>query len=267
MTETQELVVLPSNTQVATYVNTNDESGLADIRLKPTELVLVQNTTQNPMGASPGEFLDAAFGESFKELTVVPLKYWSQKVLFPPGSFQKGVQPICKSNDGKVPSPYVETPQSSSCLSCPKNIWKKIGGKSIRPDCGDKLRFLLITKETELPKMMTVTGKSITAANIALQAIKQYQQIAFKKEGVLPNLHDFFFTLKSDRVSSSYGVSYVVRFDSIKRVANLSQFGPIFEEYVTKYKQGLIDTDEDGAPASAPTGDGIVHEAEIVSEV
>lgn len=267
---TTDLVTINNDTQLTPHNTSYVESGLDSVRLKPTELVLIQNTTQNMGAARPGQFLDKTFDVAYDEVPAVILDFWYPKVLFPPGQFVSGVKPICRSNDGIVPSPYVETPQSSSCKGCVHNIWKKApGGKSIPPDCRDKLRMLLIMTDSMLPRMITFTGKSITSAKMFLEAIKQQQVIAKFQRNVIANLHDFTFLLKADRVPGPSGVGYVARFASAKlKDAEIGKFDSAYHAYVSAYRNSSEEGEEGAAPVeSKPAEDGLVHEAEIVSEV
>jgi hypothetical protein len=239
----QELTVIDNNTEVAQY-NAAADTGMENIRLRPTYLVLVQSSTLEKQGAKPGQILDVLTGEVFDELPFVPLKVIKNRAYYPPkAAIAKGVKPLCRSNDGLVPSPFSEVPQCSSCAKCPKSVW--VSGQ--RPPCAEKLKVLGIVKETGLPRIYQVNGKSITALRNALERIKQNIESIWYKDKSKPklNLFDFYFTLTSE----PSGTNFVARFEKMLRVANPGEFGPLFEEYVINAKHH--DDDEGEAVESA----------------
>lgn len=210
---------------------------MENIRLRPTYLVLVQNTTIDSQGAKNGQILDVLTGEAYDELPFVPLKVIKQRAYYPPGApIAKGVKPLCRSNDGLVPAPTVEVPQAVSCLKCPKGVW--VDGK--KAPCSERLKVLGIMKDTGLPRIFQCNGKSITALRKALERIQQTIIAIQMKEKKTLNLFDFYFTLTSEKS----GAYYVARFEKILRVANPGEFGPLFEEYVIRAKYREEDEEE-----------------------
>lgn len=266
MSETQELIVHGGSEVVAHY-GAAVATGLEDVApLLPTNIQLVQPVTRDPKGARPGQFLDVLTEEAFDELVVVPLKVTKQRVYFPPGS-DLDADPLCRSNDGKVPAPRVDTPQATSCASCPYSQW--YGGQ--RPPCNEKLQFLFIVKEgplAYLPRYFSVGGVSIIPATTVLKRIRQdIIRAARMPEPLHLALYDYYFTLKSEKAVGKKGTYYVARFDNVQRVANPAEFGPFYQDYVV---QAVQHAQEQEAIAAEQAVDAVVNDvvdAEVVQEV
>ena len=262
--ETQELVHVAPAMPPTMYVEpVVDETGLDDVaRLKPSNIILVQNTTRDTKTARPGQLLDTLTEEVYDALTVVPLKIMRQRVLFPPGELDLDAEPVCRSNDGTSPSQFAKAPQSRSCKTCPHSQW--IGGK--KPPCAEKLKLLMVTKDAGLPRLFNVGGKSITTLRTVLQRIQEAIRMQQAKGGDPLHLYDFFFTIKSEKVTGKFSY-YVARFDEVKRVATVGDFGPLFEEFVIRRKYQDAEDNVVQAEAQADAAVSSVVEAEFVQEV
>jgi hypothetical protein len=272
MSESQELVHISPPLPPMVAAPEVDETGLDSVALKPSDIILVQNSTRQPGTARPGQFLDTLSMEVFDEVTLVPLKITKQRVLFPPGE-DLDAEPLCRSNDGVVPSTYVKAPQSRNCATCPQSQW--VDGK--KSACAEKLRILGVMKETGVPYFLTVGGKGVSMCKQAIQLIKRYiamQDANIKAGKTNPDgsplqplrLYDFFFTVKGEMVNSKYRYA-VARFENIKRVANIGDFGALFSEFVTRRR---VDQEQEQAVQAEAQTDAAVSQvvdAEFVEEV
>jgi len=262
--ETQEVIVAPPPAPVVVYTEpVVDETGLDDVaRLKPTNILLVQNTTRETKSARPGQLLDTLTEEVYDALTVVPLKVMRQRVLFPPGELDLDADPVCRSNDGVVPSQFAKAPQSRACKTCPHSQW--ISGK--KPPCAEKMKLLMIIKDAGLPRTFNVGGKSLTTLKNVLQRIQEAIRMQQAKGGEPLHLYDFFFEIRSEKVTGKFSY-FVARFDNVKRVATIGDFGPLFIEFVLNRK--YQDAEEQAVQAEAKTDAAVssVVEAEFVQEV
>ncbi len=239
-----------------------DETGLdSAVRLKPANIILVQNTTRDPKTARPGQLLDLLTEEVYDSITIVPLKVMKQRVMFPPGS-DLDADSVCNSNDGIVPSMYANVPQSATCASCPHSQW--INGK--KSACADKLKLLYVIKDKGIPRTTTFGGNSITALRSVLQRIKEVIRVSKANGGEPLHLYDFFFTLKGVRGPGTY-VYYVARFENVKRLANIGEFGPVFEEFVIQRKYQQAEEDAVVSEAQADQAVSEIVTAEFVPEV
>jgi hypothetical protein len=157
-------------------------------------------------------------------------------VLFPPGKFSAGVEPICRSNDAIVPAPGIKTPQAATCAKCPHSQW--YDGK--RPPCDLKIQMLAIVKnhpELEgLPRYISFGGKSLQSFKLTLDRIHQSIVVA-KAKGQNLSLFDFYFTLHAQKQTFTGGVYFVARFKDVKRVLDLNEYGPLFIQYATQKRE------------------------------
>ncbi len=256
------------------YHEGRDETGLSEVaRLKPSNILLVQPATRECGSARVGQLYDTLTTEVYDSITVVPLKVTSQRVYFPPGEIDLDAEPICRSNDGVVPSPFAQAPQSLTCSTCEHSKWVD-GRKSA---CAQKLKMLVATKDTGLPRFFTAGGKSITALRGVLQRINEAITVneanirAGKKNADGSELRplalfDFFLTISSEVVNGKFKYA-VARFDNLKRVANPGDFGALFTQFVLQRK--LQEQEERAAFNEAETNKAVsgVVEAQFVSEV
>jgi hypothetical protein len=237
-----------NDTALALPPNT-DLTGLSNIgKLKPSNIILVQNMTQDPKGAKPGQFLDQLTGEAYDELTLIPLRIVEQRVLFPPGEF--GQSPICRSEDGLVPSPFAQFPQAKSCDTCPKSQWLN----KQRPPCNMKFNMLVLSKETKVPHWLQIGGTGIRPTRDMIDTITRDVYIMQQTQGKTYRLYDYFFTIKSEQVKGKQGIFYVPRYTSVLKVQNPGEFSPFFEEFVKniqKYHEQLAQAQAEAAVDNA----------------
>lgn len=203
-------------------------TGLEDlVRIRPTNVILVQNTTQEPGAARAGQFLDVLTGEVYDDLTVVALQVSLSRVLFPPGN-TFGQDPLCRSSNGRFPSPSVETPQAEECASCSYSRWR---GKQ-PPSCKERIQFTVVLKANMLPRYMQFGGVSVKPAKELLENIMQRKIVINQTEGRLLDLYDFEFKVSSRKIVNEKGVFFAARFTDLKVIDDRGTFGPLFQKYV-----------------------------------
>ncbi len=205
---------------------------LADlVKLKPSNMDLIQLTSRIS-GSIPGKFRDYITQEHFDAITVVPLHITTGRVMFPPDKDDFTLKPLCRSNDGIVPSQYVETPQASSCGSCRYSKWGKVNGKSIRPDCSETYTMFVIVKESELPRRVKFKGTGIKPLKEFMERIETDRMRLKAKEGRKPNLFEYVFTLSSQEIIGKSGKYFIPMFTGVGRVSDPNAYGPFYEQYI-----------------------------------
>ncbi len=233
----------------------------------------MQPATRECGAARVGQLYDTLTTDVYDSITLVPLKVTTQRVLFPAGEIDLDAEPICRSNDGIVPSPFAQAPQSLKCATCPHSQW--IDGR--KSACAQKLKMLVATKDTGLPRFVTAGGKSITAMRLMLQRINEAITINaanIRAGKTNPDgsplkplaLFDFFFTLSSEVVNGKFKYA-VARFDNLKRVANPGDFGPLFSQFVLERKLQEAEQEEVRKEAEADKAAGELVEPQSISEV
>jgi hypothetical protein len=256
---TEELVVA---TQTAVAMPSDvDETGLSDIaRLKPTGLVLVQNTTRDTKGARPGQILDLLTGQAYDSITVVPLRVQRSRVMFPPGA-DLDAEPICRSNDGINPSPFAKVPQATRCEGCSKAKWFN----REKPPCQEKRRMLVIVKESGLPRSITIGGKSIGPFQQLMDYIGQDVYMS-RRAGHNYHLYDYFFTISGRREVSKKGNYFVMDFGDLKKVPAPGEYADLFNQFIVQAKRYAEEEDVAAAEQAVDNAVGEVVNAEFVSE-
>lgn len=208
--------------------------GLEGFTLKPAILKLVQNTTTDE-GAVKGKLFDTLSKANFDRMQVVPLSIKLTRVLFPPNG-DLGAEPLCRSNDGIVPSPDAQVPQCEKCANCdmgPK-AWGKFKSTGKKPDCQEKYRLLFIDRESGLPYFISIGGKSITQLKKLKDAIyRDVLSCKMKKE--FRSLYDYTFELVPLMVTGKRGNYYELTFTNLKKIAEPGEFGPMYEAFVKNY--------------------------------
>lgn len=211
--------------------------GLESIYIKPTFVQLVQNTTRNEE-AEAGKLYDALTKTNFDYLDVIPLGYKTPRSLFPEGG-ELGSKPLCRSDDGVVPSPYVEYPQSNSCGNCSKSSWdsyNKATGKG-KPTCKQGYQLLFILKEMGLPRLIQLNGMSIPPFKDLMENIKQSVETArFQGKGLHVNLFSYTFRISSEKKVGKLGTYYIAKFSNVMRLADPAEFKQFYIDYVISKK-------------------------------
>jgi len=250
-----DLVRIDPNQALARAVNEGGV-GFEDTLIKPSFIELIHKSSTRLGVASGfdvekgvdrelkvGDLYDVRSGRIYSEIRVVPLRLRKGRAKFIKGAGLKA-KPECRSNDGIVPSPFVEFPKAKTCAEC---LYSKWNGKQ-KPECSDKWNLMFIQRETMLPRMMNISGTSISPLKalwtqmaedmqmektLLMQDIQQGKKPEESKHKVL-NLWDYSFTIKPVFVpQGNGGFSYhVLTFPSVKRVANPGEFGPLYQQYV-----------------------------------
>lgn len=102
-------------------------------------------TFVRPDDGSPAAFLDVII------LRQLPNK---SKSYYPANSYQDGqlgTRPVCAALDGQTPDADIMTPQSPSCVTCPRNVFKlSPDGRKTR-ECSDykRLAVLILPSQTK----------------------------------------------------------------------------------------------------------------------
>lgn len=261
----EALVQLSSTAIVPTNVeDLSGLDGLDGIRIKPTNITLVQPQTQDPGAARPGQFLNAASGEVYDEITVVVLAVSKPRVKFPQGS-TFGEKPECRSNDGLVPSPYAKIPQSKTCATCSHSKWYN----GNRPGCQESYRLLFVMKETGLPHYFQAKGLGFAPTTDMLQFIKSDMTVR-ERQGTPYRMYDYYFTISAHKATGAKGVVYVPRYGKYQKVPLESRgaFAPLFQEYVVDRR--LAQVEDEAVIADTKITDAVGNavgetvEAEIV---
>lgn len=209
--------------------------GLEGFQIKPANMKLVQRTTTGE-GVIPGKLLDDLSGAHFDSVQVVPLAIKLGRVLFPPDG-ELGAEPICRSDDGIVPSPNAAVPQSPKCGTCDRGpkMWANYKNSGKKPDCQEKYRLLFVLRDTGLPYFLTVSGKSITNLKKLKDAIFR-DVISARAKGQNLSLFDYTFEIKPTFIQGKKGAYYVLNFQNLAKIANPGEFGTHFAEFVMRQK-------------------------------
>lgn len=247
-----ELVQINNNTDMVLGDGV-DLTGMSDVRITPSNIILIQPTTQDPGNARPGQFLDALSGEVFDEMVMVPLRITRPRVKYPAGA-EFGVDPECRSDDGVVPAKSAKAPQSTLCRTCRHAQWWD--GK--RPACKESIRLLMVTKDGGLPRRFQASGMGIRPTAELLACIKQ----DMKSSGY--QLYDYYFKLSSHKAVSKQGVFYTPRYSELRKVPTKGEFLPAFTEFVVSYLMAANETDAVYADEAVTDQVANVVDAEIV---
>lgn len=243
--------LVPAN---STALSTSVE-GLDGFTIKPSGIEMVQRTSRSE-GAIPGKFRDKDSGAHFDSMKVVPLRIRSTRVLFPPGG-ELGAEPICRSDDGRVPSESAAVPQCTRCDLCdhgPK-VWAQFKKTKIKPDCQEKLQMLFIDRETSLPYYITIGGMSVGTFKRIISSIIKDMKVAEKK-GMSRKLYDYTFEMKPQFVQGSKGSYYVLGVNGLHVVQNPGEFGPLYEEFVLNQQAAESENTVDDAIEGELVDDG-----------
>lgn len=253
------MTVTQPNNAVGFVAPEEDLTGLGDVRSKPGNITIIQPTTRETFGGKPGQLLDSFDNSLYNEIDVIGLRHSLGRVYFPEnGDLTAG--PLCKSNDGRVPSPFIINPPANKCgdwangrfiATCPKAKWNKAGGKNIPPPCSDTRRLIVAIKETGMPAFLNVKKTSIAPYEMALNSIKKDIALNFQKSGLKLNLYDYTFTIKTTKATNTKGAFFVLAFENIKRVPEPGQYYPLYHETVVKYKTMLEEEQQNAVSEGA----------------
>lgn len=251
MEDTQALAVAEHNTGLTV----SEGVGLEDVYVRPSNIILVQRTNTMP-DAVVGKLFDVRNEANLDSIQVVPLQIRQKRVLFPEDG-TLGAKPICRSDNGIVPSPFAEFPQHETCKGCPKGSWDDYDAKTGKgkPPCKIKYEWLFILRDSGLPRRFTVGGTSINPTKELRERLRE-DQIMSRAKGEIVNIFDYTFTISPFFVQGAKGSYYVVKYSNLKRVQTPGEFGPLYEQYVVsaraRKEQEEADAAEQAVEAAIP---------------
>jgi hypothetical protein len=225
--------------------------GLEETFIKPTYIELIQKSSRRE-DVRPGTFFDVLTSTEFTELQVVALGIKRGRVYFPEGG-ELSAKPICRSDDGIKPSPFAQIQQSVLCGTCGKASWddydKKTGhGK---PSCQDAWQMLFVLRDTGLPRRINIKTYSLKATKLLLEQMKQDIIMAKAKGEGVRNIFDYTFNITSQKVDGPKGVFYILKYTNVKRLSEIGEFGPLFEQYVLSARARQAEREVDEALEAA----------------
>ncbi len=210
--ETGLAVVEPAATEMALVPNTLpagfEDGGLEDFGAEDMVTPILKIVQPMSQEGEQGGFFCALTQENYKEIEIVFLGFHKTRVLFEEGVLDQ--EPLCKSNDNKVPDPSVEAPMSADCKTCPYSQWT-LGkdGKQKSPECADVFSFVGLMVDTQFPFLLDVKGLSIKPTKKFLSVVS----LVAKTRGV--GLWNAKVTIGCDEVKKEKGKAYVIRFSPI----------------------------------------------------
>lgn len=226
-----------NNNAIATYSNEGMEGFDSDAPIKPSEYILVQRTSQGE-NATPGVLKDRLTGEEYKEVTAIPIRVYSGRIMFPPG-FDYNSKPLCRSLDGKVPvQGQGLVPQSPTCATC--DFGKKMWEKGQPPACKETMRWLCINTDNGLPFYLTAKGRSMKPSKTLLETLRRYAFVS-KHKGEPRNLYDYAFTIKSKFTQDAKGSYYVLDFADITKVAQIGKYAQLYHSLTSRQQQDEVE--------------------------
>lgn len=222
----QELIKI--ETGVSTVEPDQFDSGLDSVGVRPSYVKLVQPTTQKPAGLGElfnvGDWIDGESGEVLNKHKFVGLRIESSRIYFPPGGGNS--KPICKSDDTKVPSKFIETPMAASCDSCQYGRWGKADGKAIPPPCGIVKTLLAVDADTMLPVKISFSKGNIPTLDEFIKSMKKRVMSARAKGIKDADFCNFYFTLGSIKAKTT-----------ANKNATIAYAGDVPPEQVPVFKQ------------------------------
>lgn len=229
--------VAPQSNALVTFAGVSGDT----LPLVIDKMELVHGTSRVE-GGTVGEFYCESNKQSFKELFTAPLGFQTKRVLFPKGEF--GAEPLCRSNDGKVPAPNVIDKKSNSCATCdfgPK-LWKDYRKTHIKPPCDEKIEYTFVDLMTMKVYRINVGGTSVSEIKGAMKQIMKDVDSAnliakFKKakgEEVAElalDLDSFIVRLKPRKGVKDGITFYMIQFEvSRAPEADIQAFRPIYQD-------------------------------------
>ncbi len=206
--ETGLAVVEPAASDMALVPNTLpagfEDGGLEDFGAEDMITPILKIVQPMSEEGEMGGFFCALTQENYKEVDVVFLGFHKSRILFEEGVLNK--EPVCKSNDNKVPSPLIELPMSSDCTTCPYSQW---GKDKKPPECSDVFSFVGMMTETQFPFLLDIKGMSIKPTKKFLSVVS----LVAKTRGV--GIWNAKVKIGVDEVKTEKGKAAVIRFSPI----------------------------------------------------
>ena len=163
------------------------------IRFAPTKykLHLVENLSDSKIIPNnkkhQGEFFIENYALNdpedgfFKEGRWLPVAILdSTRVMFP-GKYEAGVksEPVCKSNDGVIPSKTVMVPQNQNCKDCEQSKWKKGEAGVEPPKCGETIHVIFFDIDKKIFFMCSFSSTRISPWNKLMKQVSTILDTAF----------------------------------------------------------------------------------------
>jgi hypothetical protein len=185
-------------------------------RLRAGELIVprfVLNQPGSGLGVESGWFRNTFTGEEHETLRLNVLLWRRGRVYFEDG---EDTFPVCKSNDGLRPAPFLQSPKNDSCghwngtgrfvPACRLAAWRFADGRRIPPLCKATWNFLAVLEDDDLPFWISLKGHSLRSARRFLSMCHEVTRRG------KPELLDCCITLSSVLVQGRSFDYYVVRF-------------------------------------------------------
>jgi hypothetical protein len=231
--------------------------------IKPVNLTLTQPIAASAEdGTIAGRFCDSQSNMQFENLDVVILKITKGRVLFPPGGYQAGAKPVCRSNDGIMPvvdDQLIRQDDGKGCAKCPQSAWKVIAGRKIRPACNDTRVILLAELTTGFTYRYNIKGTAVRPVDDLRETINKYY-LRTKAAGKPIFPYQMAFKLSSLRIDGTSGKYYIPKFGP-PSVINPDQAADMLELYKNLVINKRADLSGDGVTEDAGTSVDAVSSA------
>jgi len=159
----------------------------------------------------PGSFYDNLSGEYYEELKIVPLRFGRGRLLYRDGDDK----PACKSDDGLVPSQYIDEPCYDTCAKmisnrltavCSEATWDKDGTP---PACQATYDlFALNLDQDESPFILTLKGKNYRSGKRLISYFSLRRRSPYSTS----------LRLKTTKEKNQYGTFFVTEFSNYELV-------------------------------------------------
>lgn len=192
-------------------------------RLRHSDLVIrrfVFNQPNGGLGLHPGWFRNTFSGQEYEQLRAHILLWRRGRVCF---DDSEDAMPACKSNDGRKPSPVIESPKSDACghwncngwfvPECPLAAWRFHNGRRCPPPCQETWSLLGVLEDDGMPFWISLKGTS-------LRPTRQFLSMCHEvTRGGRHELLDCGITLSSQLAQGRSFNYYVVRFSDPRWLA------------------------------------------------
>lgn len=226
--------------------------------LKPVRLSLVQPINASAEdGTIAGRWRDEQSNMQYEDLNIVVLEMRPGRVMFE--SQDLGSKPLCRSENGVMPvisDDLQRQDYGKGCAKCSMGAWKKVGGRSIKPQCQETLSILTAQVETGFTYRVNGKGVGLAPLKDLKETIRKFY-LATKAKGkaILPT--QLWFRLSSVKIKGAKGTYYIPKLGPPNPIEDpnvQADIDNIYERLVVN--RGVDYTeDEDTPPAeSDPVG-------------
>ncbi|MBI5499783.1 MAG: hypothetical protein HY907_06040 [Deltaproteobacteria bacterium] len=219
---------------------------LADDLVLP-RLTIVQPTSQE---GSPGTFRSSLTGEERRELQLVPLAIRRGRICW---AETLGEDPVCKSNDGRLPASTVERPVSEECCVlaggrlkpvCGAAVWRRVKtddglSRQEPPRCRETAIVVAVDLETQAPLMIAFHGTGIRSVRV-LRTIALQKRLA---------LFDAAATLRLRKVTNARGTYFVPEFHDVRPVEPAGKYRALYQQFATYNPEQTFEAEREAGGA------------------